>query len=355
MLIVGESALEYWQRIRWERFYYKELEIIPDAGGFPGNYFVARRFPLAKPHAYDAIAPTDKQLPNYLSLLSVELSKPLHIGVAIRNNRDQSHLKQPHLLTNVALNHAFIRISDRIFMGTPEFVYAQLVPPLSFIDALRLGYGLCGHYLMIPSDDGTTTYIQLVEALTSRELLQRFIDHNEGLRGVGKVRSLLRFLCNGSASPMETALVLLLCLPVARGGYGLPFPKLNAPIDPTAHECSGIQQRRFFCDLLWNDANLVVEYDGEESHTGINHIARDSSRRNDLQHLGFTVLTVTRKQLYKHDGLQYLATQIAKHLGIHLRYQRSGITWENRHAKLIHQLLYQSDRINRLAIDSQGI
>ena len=121
---------------------------------------------------------------------------------------------------------------------------------------------------------------------------------------------------------METALSALLSMPKAKGGYGLPLPQLNAAVDVPKGDWRVAYGRQFRCDLLWPEANLCVEYDSDMYHTGSQKIAHDARRRNALVSLGFTVITATKKQVMSIPGLDQLAFQVAKGIGMRLRLER---------------------------------
>lgn len=121
---------------------------------------------------------------------------------------------------------------------------------------------------------------------------------------------------------METALAMLLSMPKAKGGYGLPSPQLNAAVEVPKGDWRVAYGRQFRCDLLWPTASLCVEYDSDMFHTGSQKIARDARRRNALASLGFMVITATKSQVTSIPGLDQLAYQVAKGLGVRLRMER---------------------------------
>lgn len=52
-----------------------------------------------------------------------------------------------------------------------------------------------------------------------------------------------------------------------------------------------------FGDLLWRDQRVVLEYDSDAHHTGVDRLNADAARRTQLQAAGYTVITLTRQQL----------------------------------------------------------
>ena len=142
---------------------------------------------------------------------------------------------------------------------------------------------------------------------------------------------------------METALALLLCLPVSLGGYGLPRPVMNMRIDAAEYGrdmAGSLRVPRFFRgDLCWPEAKLCVEYDSDAHHTGSERIAHDSWRRGELELTGFMVVTVTRRQLYDRVAMDRLVRLLAKRLGFRVRRREEG--YEERHRSLRRMLLWK--------------
>lgn len=123
-----------------------------------------------------------------------------------------------------------------------------------------------------------------------------------------------------SASPMETAVVLMLSLPVEYGGFGLPKPQLNRAIDVSGHRGILAERDEVTPDLLWEDANLALEYDsaGHHGQAGPARLAEDAVRSNILTALGYRVLRVTNRSIASLEGMSLLARQVAHLLGIEL-------------------------------------
>lgn len=120
----------------------------------------------------------------------------------------------------------------------------------------------------------------------------------------------VRYAVDGSASPMETALALMLSLPKSEGGYGLPKPQMNRVL-PLDAETGRVR----VADLFWPEPKVVVEYDSDAFHTEKEKLRRDALRRNQLESQSVTVLTATAGHLSSLAALDELAGQIARALG----------------------------------------
>lgn len=88
---------------------------------------------------------------------------------------------------------------------------------------------------------------------------------------------------------MESLLSMLLCLPPSLGGFGLPRPELNCPIETNE---GSVAMRR--CDLCWPDQQFALEYDSDTFHSDASKLHLDSSRRSALEKAGVHVVSITK-------------------------------------------------------------
>lgn len=114
----------------------------------------------------------------------------------------------------------------------------------------------------------------------------------------------------GPPPPMESLLSMLLCLPPSLGGFGLPRPELNYPIETNE---GSVAMRR--CDLCWPDQRFALEYDSDTFHSDASKLHLDSSRRSALEKAGIHVVSVTKNQVFDRGQLFNLATIASKRLG----------------------------------------
>lgn len=121
------------------------------------------------------------------------------------------------------------------------------------------------------------------------------------------------------------------------GGYGLPFPKLNFPIEPTSAARKAAHKQRYVLDLYWSKRKIDVEYDSDSYHASSEGIASDAQRRNALQLMGVTVITVTRGQLYNAASFDRTARTIATSIGVRL--PKTSQRWISQKQMLRYALL----------------
>lgn len=213
---------------------------------------------------------------------------------------------------------SFCKLKKDVYVSSPELCFLEASRRKGVLAAVLLGCEFAGTYRLDP--EGAQFDQQI---LTSRKKLEKYLAQSEGSTGIKTARRAVRFVVDGSASPMETALAMLLCLPNNLGGYGLPLPQMNHEI--ILDELSRDLGDRATCwgDLVWPERKLIIEYDSDTFHTGASRIANDSKRRNALVNAGYNVITVTKTQIYSVEETEKIAQFAARRLGHRIRITRS--------------------------------
>ena len=212
--------------------------------------------------------------------------------------------------------HSLYPLWDGVHVVSPELCFVQMCKSLSFANALELGMELCGTYALRPEDPENRA--QRDYALINATTLPKRLESWEGLKGLPLARKASKYLIGGSASPMETKLYLLLCLPLQYGGYNLGRPELNPELDLTPAEMEIVRSTNVRPDLLWRKKRLIVEYDGRQ-HEEERQSKHDALRITILEGKGYTVRRVMRHQLYNPLAFDNFADSLRSFLGIRKR------------------------------------
>ena len=210
---------------------------------------------------------------------------------------------------------SFMRIEDGLYVSTPEMAFCEMASVLSLKRLIALGFELCGTYRRA-STFGLAQYD--ATPLTSPGALASFIEKSPQFKGVKKARRALPCILAGSASPRESELAMLLCLPYSLGGYGLPHPTMNAEM-PLPKNVAATGRSSLRCDLYWSAARLDVEYDGAEFHSAERLLANDSMRRIALESMDVTSVNLTAEHLRRASLFDEAAQGIARILGKRVR------------------------------------
>ena len=223
---------------------------------------------------------------------------------------------QPHKQHQQLPRHALYPLWDGIHVVSPELCFVQMCHTLPFAEALELGMEFCGTYALRPDDEGEMA--QRDYALMDAETLSRRLQSWQGFNGLKLARKAAKYLAGNSASPMETKLYLLLCLPLQYGGYNLGRPELNPELDLTPAEMEILRSTKIKPDMLWRRQKLVVEYDGRQ-HEEERQSKRDALRITILESKGYTVYRIMRHQLYNPLAFDSFASTVRTFLGVRNR------------------------------------
>lgn len=275
-----------------------------------------------------ASAPSNREL-NKAKVLLPFLTLPIHTVVPTVDAKRNLVDLTCHVNDSLPLK-SFARISHNLYVSIPEACYVQLASQLSFVEILMLGSELCGTY----AQDQSSNHLISRHPRTSKYHFEQYLNKLHRTHGKSQALRALKYICENSASPMETKLTLLLCLPFKLGGYGLPYPKLNYPLYDTKFKP---KKELYRCDLCWPKLKLAIEYDSHQFHATNNKLALDSRRRIAIEQYGLHVISVTKQQVYSDIAFSELAKVISRYLGIRLRIR--SYNFEQQRRKLRSELL----------------
>ena len=247
------------------------------------------------------------------------------VDVLVFNERERRRSKDVtcHAWKTSLPENSFYRARGE-FVSSPEFTFLQMAPKLSIEQLVALGCELCGSYVLLPKNvkhPGSLDEMpKRTSPLTNMSKIGEFLEQVGKANGKAKAQRALKYMVEGSRSPMETAVYMLLCLPLKLGGYGLPKPEMNASIQ-LDEEARAIAQR-YHCegDLCWPDARppLDIEYHGEV-HVGAAQMKSDVGRELGIEHMGWRVMTVTSPQVIDEGRFEVVAIDAAEAIGKRLR------------------------------------
>jgi len=238
-------------------------------------------------------------------------------------------MSKPHVCSSAFPEGSIIDIGEGFFVTSPEYCFFQMASELPLAKLVQLGLELCGSY-SLPANDAARAVPEVMErgfidrsALTTKDCLISSLARMEGRFDQRRLTNVLQYIEDGSASPMETILIVLLTLPYRYGGYGFPMPELNGLVKPVRSARQSSSKTSFCCDLYWRELNLAVEYDSDRHHQLPEEIAQDAMKRNSLLAMDITVISVTRIQLHSTVEFERLARQLAIHFDRRLRNNES--------------------------------
>ncbi|MBQ9021103.1 MAG: hypothetical protein IJ113_03675 [Eggerthellaceae bacterium] len=239
------------------------------------------------------------------------LDVPVDVIVSSPNHRHASNKARAHLASKRFNKGDFYSCGTDILVAAPELCYFQLARGLSIPKAALLALEMCGGF----STQHILGRVIEREPLTSIDRLRKCAKRRYAKNSESSAYRALRWVVDGSMSPMESALFLALCLPPRYGGFSIPFPELNVRIELSEQLMRMAHKHHLKGDLVWRKERLVVEYNSDQEHTGGLRIAQDARRINALKHAGYNTIVVTKRQLQEAEDIALLAQQLARILG----------------------------------------
>ena len=306
--------------------------------GYESAFWIWRK---AGPAAFSALRPSRVRslaggAPTRASIRSFEADHPdlvLDALDLVVDYGDQRTLKgvNTHVRRTPLPERSFYRLDDGGYVASPELCLMQLATRLSEPQVVKLSLEMCGVYAIDPLESFDDVFCDIGgedeqpgmvkrPSLTSAAKIEAYAKRSYAPGSKARGRHFTSYVVDGSASPRETALYMLLCMPVRFGGYGLAKPELNKRIELTLKERLDVGAHHYDCDLLWTGKKRVaVEYDSKLHHSAAEKQELDAIRRNMLQYKNVKVVVATRKQVNKPTQFDKLARQIGKDIGKRFR------------------------------------
>lgn len=174
---------------------------------------------------------------------------------------------------------------------TPPLLYLQCAQQYSILRQIYLGYQLCA-------------YREGQEPLSTVKKLEFCARKLKGYPGRKKTLRALKYVREGSRSPMESIICMFFSLPYALGGIGIKEVCLNYPIR--------VGETTRFADFYFPSIDQIVEYDSFTHHNNSVSFSNDSMRATRLESHGYRVLSIKPKQLFDLQEFTVLTTYLAR-------------------------------------------
>ena len=244
-------------------------------------------------------------------------AEPLHVLVARNEDRRPSRGIVCHALGADLPSGSLVRLaSPDVYVSSPGLCLIQLAATLPDVELTLLACEFCGMYgpsRAVPHGLFGRT------PLSSVASLRTYASKASHLKGCRRVRLCLAHALDRSASPMESILALSQCLPMRRGGAGLPAPLLNHRVELTPEARLHCGKRHFVYDLHWPGLNVAAEYDSDAAHALDPQRDNDSVRRAIIQAMGEQVVTVRTNQLFDPQLMADVTKALERAMGLYRR------------------------------------
>ncbi len=247
------------------------------------------------------------------------IDSPLHVLVNGPAKRRATGEMVCHSRSSALPAGSLVELAPDAFVVSPEMCFLEMATVLPFAILIEFGCLLCGTYRSAPRGTLPAVPIYDLQPLCTKRKLEGFLKRATCENGVAIARKALPYICEGSASPYETKLFLMLCLPRHYGGYGFAPAQLNHRISFNEREQMLYRRSFVVLDLFWSQHGFAIEYDGALHHSREADVVRDRQKDSELRCRGITVIRVDKYQLSSLDSMYVVAKKVAKLTGMRLR------------------------------------
>lgn len=273
-------------------------------------------------------APTIEELARAKELLisfgiPPHLLKETHILVSQAKNRRNLKGAHFHVYSGLLPTGSLLRIAAGIYVVDARLCALQATSYLSEFELVEYYCQLCS-VIEYPFD--TDDDYRDAPQRTNREELYRFFKLFPGERGVKQGIRALNYARDRARSPMEIALLMAIVLPKKMGGLGIKSVEMDHRLDVTARARALTRRSHFFLDLFVPGAKLDLEYNGV-IHEDDGNDAIDEERRNALDAMGYSVISVTRHSFFNAAAFQRVVAAIIRKCSI----RQSRIPYDFQH------------------------
>ena len=249
----------------------------------------------------------------------------VHLLAFDRNCRRSSHFHEVRAWTSPLPDGSLYDLGTGAYVSSPAFMFLQTAATHSLVETIAFGNELCGSYAFDPFHDRG---IKSRRPLTTISTLERYISQAAECHGYRQAKRAIPYLIEKSASPMESADEMLMCLPYSLGGYGLRKPVMNHPVELSESAAHIARRSICYADICWPDSLIDVEHHGLHDHANNNAFTSDRARVNGLVEMGFEVIELTFEQVKDLRSFELIVLGIAKKLGKRIDRKKLGSTPE---------------------------
>lgn len=273
------------------------------------------RLAPARIYTLDDCACSLRQVESFSLPFLVDNERLLHVLVPSREKMHRSKTHICHVMMGDVPRGAFCKIGDGVYVASAELLFVEMASKLTFVELILLGLELCGTYTLHSDGSGNA---EGCPAATNKRQLSSFVERAQGMRGAAMARRAIRWVVDRSNSPMESALMLFLCLPVRMGGYAFRLPDLNPSMNLGKKAARMLDHDSMRCDLHWVKERVAIEYNSSQEHLNPNAAAQDARRANTLRYKEVDLITVTPQMIVDHVQFDGVVKQLAKALGVRM-------------------------------------
>lgn len=231
-----------------------------------------------------------------------------------------------------------LKIANDLYIVDPLLCLLQATAWMSLWELVEFGYEFCGRYHGLDflksrpvsnveaahhgmpaqaiEHGASDTDPKRPDGIITIEDIGRALDNElKRRRGSERLRHTLRFIRDGSRSPMESGLAMLICLPNREGGLGIEDIEMNHRVDVAGTAKTLTKSSFFEIDIYRIGSHRGTEYDGRD-HVTDTQREHDAERRNALEEMGYSFKVLTLGQFANQLSLHRAMNAVARSFGV---------------------------------------
>lgn len=236
----------------------------------------------------------------------------LEVLVASARSRRQSMKVRCRVFAGELPASSLLSLGDGVFVADIRLCALQAAEYLDFCELVEYYFEICGSYSLPFDVDGD--YVERT-ALASTARLRQFFELASRCPGSKAARRALAYVRDGSRSPLETALVMMLVLPRRFGGLGIRDVKMDHRIDVGNRMRDLTRKGCLYCDVFVGRGQLDIEYHGF-FHDAEEQAVIDDERANALRAIGISVIAIRRGGFFDRRAFERFTRSVQRELGI---------------------------------------
>ncbi len=285
----------------------------------------------------DVVLSVDASSDYYADLASnLHLFAPIHLMTSKSNERKKRKTVRCHVMSKNLRTASAVQVSPFVWVTSPELTYLLAASDLSFPKLVMVAINLCGTFYY---ENGIQKYRKPIVTV---QQLNRFLETVSNVKGLRNAKAALRYVSEGSNSPIETRMAAISMLPLNRGGCTLLPAKRNNFVQLSDEGRAILHRNSLCCDMVWPEQKVIVEYDSKEYHMNEDQFTYDKNRISALNLSGYRVISATNAILKSPESIESFFSLVQKSLGMTIRPERFA-KYKDLRRKTIKEIFYDRE------------
>jgi len=241
------------------------------------------------------------------------IDAPLHVLFPNGGSRHMAKEFKCHVLNKNTPEGSFIKLTDNLYIICPELTFLMAANYMPLHELVELGTNLCAIY----RQDYFTKYGQSRrEQVTTAADIRNYLGLVRNFPGLVNARRAAAYVLDCSNSPEESKIFSLFRLPICLGGAGINGLTLNYNYQLGQQAAQFIKRDTCCIDAASVAKKKGFEYDSNLTHLTPDQHDYDKKRLTAMQMSGFSIFTITAKNIDTTEEIEELMLSARSFLGL---------------------------------------